>query len=116
MKIKSKSQVKRLAMQGVAPRHFNELTPGENERLSLLMEECGETIQIIGKIMRHGYERHNPFDPDKTTNRVLLNREIGHIYYALQLLLANRDIDLVAIQESECEKKHSIDPYLHHQD
>ena len=34
--------------------HFNNLTPGEAERLAILAEECGEVIQIIGKILRHG--------------------------------------------------------------
>ncbi len=32
--------------------HFNELTPAEAERLAYLAEECGEAIQIIGKILR----------------------------------------------------------------
>lgn len=41
-------------------KHYNELTPEEHERLSLLMEECGEVVQIIGKIFRHGYERYPP--------------------------------------------------------
>ena len=33
---------------------FNGLTPAEAERLALLMEECGEVVQIIGKVLRHG--------------------------------------------------------------
>lgn len=34
---------------------FNGLSPAEVERLALLAEECGEVIQTVGKILRHGY-------------------------------------------------------------
>jgi hypothetical protein len=53
--------------------HFNRLTPAEAERLALLLEELGEAQQIIGKILRHGYESYHPDDPE-TTNRTLLAR------------------------------------------
>ena len=35
--------------------NFNQLTPAETERLAILAEECGEVIQAVGKILRHGY-------------------------------------------------------------
>lgn len=38
----------------MSTRHFNNLTPGEAERLAMLAEECGEVIQAVGKILRHG--------------------------------------------------------------
>lgn len=44
------------------PEHFNGLTPAEAERLAMLSEECGEVIQIIGKILRHGYDSYHPDD------------------------------------------------------
>ena len=34
---------------------FNELSPAEVERLAILAEEMGEAIQVIGKVLRHGY-------------------------------------------------------------
>lgn len=40
--------------------HFNDLEPGEAERLAILAEEAGELIHAIGKILRYGYESHNP--------------------------------------------------------
>jgi hypothetical protein len=47
--------------------HFNGLTPAEAERLALLAEECGEVIQAIGKVLRHGYESRHPYgEPDKS--------------------------------------------------
>lgn len=56
-------------------KHFNKLTPAETERLAILAEECGETIQVIGKILRHGYESFHPKDY-ATTNRTLLENEL----------------------------------------
>lgn len=38
----------------------NNLTAAEQERLAILAEEMGEALQIIGKIIRHGYESYNP--------------------------------------------------------
>ena len=37
--------------------HFNGLTPAEAKRLALLAEECGEVLQAIGKVLRHGFGR-----------------------------------------------------------
>ena len=59
--------------------HFNGLTPAEAERLAMLAEECGEVIQIIGKILRHGYDSYHPADPS-TTNKQLLGRELTDLY------------------------------------
>jgi hypothetical protein len=56
------------------PEYFNKLNPAEAERLSLLLEECGEVLQIIGKIQRHGYG---------SSNRSLLEKELGHIMHAI---------------------------------
>lgn len=39
--------------------HFNRLTPGQLERLAVLVEECGEAIQAVGKIMRRGWTTDN---------------------------------------------------------
>ena len=36
--------------------HFNKLTEAEQERLVILAEECSEVIQIVCKILRHGYD------------------------------------------------------------
>jgi len=59
--------------------HFNQLTPAEAERLAMLAEECGEVIQIIGKILRHGYASHNPKDMKKMPNKFLLSKEMGDV-------------------------------------
>lgn len=60
--------------------HFNRLTPAEAERLALLAEECGEVIQAIGKVLRHGFESTHP--DGGPTNRESLERECGDVYHA----------------------------------
>ena len=54
------------------------LTPAEAGRLAMLAEECAEVIQIVGKILRHGYDSYHPADPE-TTNRDLLAKELTDI-------------------------------------
>jgi hypothetical protein len=54
---------------------FNNLTLAEAERLAMLAEECAEVVQVIGKILRHGYDAHHPADP-RTSNRALLANEL----------------------------------------
>lgn len=97
-------------------RKFPNLSPAELERLAILAEECAEVIQVIGKIQRHGFESYNPFDPKRTTNRALLETELGHVMYATRLMGSQGAGDVSTsgiIQESE-KKAVSIKKYLHH--
>lgn len=96
--------------------HFNNLTPAEHERLALLMEECGEVIQIVGKIFRHGYESYHPNDPKKVTNRVLLQKEIGHVNLAVQLMNEKEDLEKARIEYFMKLKNLTIGEFLHHQE
>lgn len=70
----------------------NNLTPAEAERLAVLAEECGEVIQVIGKILRHGYESHHPDTPD-VSNRTLLNREVLDMNTIVQRMAITGDIE-----------------------
>ena len=36
--------------------HVNNLSNEQLEALAILAEECGEVIQVIGKIIRHGLD------------------------------------------------------------
>ena len=65
--------------------HFNGLTPAEAERLAMLAEECGEVIQMVGKILRHGYDSYHPSDPT-TTNRHLLIAELRDVNAVLKAM------------------------------
>jgi hypothetical protein len=67
------------------------LSSAEYERLAILMEEMGEAIQIIGKVLRHGYEGHHP-DTPLTTNRALLELELGGVRAAIILMLHAGDL------------------------
>lgn len=93
--------------------HFNRLTPQEAERLALLLEEMGEVQQIIGKILRHGYESTHP--NGGPTNRKLLEVEIGHVEHAIFRMHEAGDIDPLAVLDSVDEKAKKIERYLHHQ-
>lgn len=95
--------------------HFNELTPAEVERLAILAEECAEVIQIVGKVLRHGYESHHPKDPLETSNRELLAMEIGHIWAAVGIMLDDADLLPATIAKSKESKAESVKKYTHHQ-
>lgn len=94
--------------------HFNELTAGEDERLALLLEEMGETLQIIGKIQRHGLDSYHPDRPD-VSNRQLLEKELGDVRYAITLLCVAEDVNRLAIMEAGMRKAAKVGQYMHHQ-
>jgi len=94
--------------------HFNNLTPGEAERLALLLEEMGEAQQIIGKILRHGYDSTHP--DGGPTNRQLLETEIGHVEHSIYRLHEAEDLDPLRVLEAVDEKAAKIGQYLHHQE
>lgn len=93
--------------------HFNKLTPAEVERLALLSEECGEVIQAIGKILRHGYESCHP--DSSVTNRENLEREIGDVYAAITILRESEDVSFAQLRTFQSLKLDKIGTYLHHQ-
>lgn len=64
---------------------FNGLTPEEHEALAILMEECGEVVQIVGKIFRHGLDRYHP--DSLKVNRDELTKECGDVQCSIRILL-----------------------------
>lgn len=93
--------------------HFNKLTPAEAERLAMLAEECGEVIQIVGKILRHGYDSYHPVNP-RLTNRDLLANELRDVNAILQAMgryeLANYSVhDWIGVWERKLK-------FTHHQE
>jgi len=95
---------------------FNKLTPAEAERLALLAEECGEVIQAVGKILRHGFESYNPTVDRGLSNKEHLEKEIGHLLNAVTMLTTTGNLDTWKIEEFKFLKKDSIAKYLHHQE
>ena len=93
--------------------HFNNLTPAEAERLSILAEECGEIVQVIGKILRHGYQSCHPESPIK--NRTLLEKEIGDFEAIMGMMIIKGDIHEDPICVFTKEKINKLPRWTHHQ-
>ena len=94
---------------------FNKLSPADAELLALLSEECGEVIQIIGKILRHGYESCNPLRPEDGQNFQLLEKELGHIQSAISLLQDSEAVRGYYVGLQCANKLKSVKQWLHHQ-
>ena len=92
--------------------HFNRLTPAEAERLALFAEELGEAIQVIGKILRHGYESRHP--DGGITNREWLEKECGDVRHAMIRLCDAGDLRKTRIHTFAERKEQSVSQYLHH--
>lgn len=95
--------------------HFSGLTEAEQERLAILIEECGEVVQAACKVLRHGYESDNHGDLPET-NRRALERELGDLSHAARRMQEAGDLDAETIRARESSKQQRILPYLHHQD
>lgn len=93
----------------------NGLSPAEAERLALLAEEMGEAIQVVGKILRHGYDSRNPLDRDAVINRGLLEEELGHVLAAMRLLMDSFDVNEEYVGELRELKLSAVRGWLHHQ-
>jgi hypothetical protein len=95
--------------------HFNKLTPAEAELLALLAEECGEVVQIVGKILRHGLNSFHPEEPSYC-NRDLLQKELGHVQAAITMMEDIRLVDIYYVNDAENKKIMTVKQWLHHQD
>lgn len=91
--------------------HYNKLTPAEAERLAILAEECGEVIQAIGKIQRHGWD--STYE-NGITNRAQLEIELGDVQVISSMMIAKDDIDMGNIVTRMDIKREKIKRYLHH--
>lgn len=79
----------------------------------MLSEECGEVVQIIGKILRHGYESYHPDDEQKTPNREHLSNEVADLRSVVCLMLAKGDFTMTDEQVLETGLRKM--KYTHHQ-
>lgn len=92
--------------------HFNNLSPECAEALALLSEECGELIQAIGKIQRHGLWSEHP--DSGIPNQHTLTREIGDVLAALRICEVQRLIDWGIVIVARDRKLQKVRQYLHH--
>lgn len=95
--------------------HFNKLTPAEAELLAILAEECGEVVQRIGKILRHGYDDWSPYDTTATRNRTYLANEIGDVRATVARMVDAGDIDPRIIEIAASTKHAKLKRWTHHQ-
>ena len=94
----------------------NGLSDSELERLAILSEEMGEAIQVIGKIIRHGYESKHPSCNEGPDNRQSLEKELGDVLAIMEIMKERKDIDTLDIEHHITLKRMNIIPYLHHQE
>jgi len=94
----------------------NGLSETEIERLALMTEECGEVLQVIGKILRHGYIATDPNTGAKYDNRAALSREVGDFAYASGLMCEVGDLSVDDVEWASNAKAKRCLNYLHHQD
>lgn len=92
---------------------FSQLTPQEVERLACVAEEAAEVGQVVGKILRHGFHSHHPDFP-MTTNRELLEKELGDLLAVQEMLIRSGDLDVLAIRKHADQKHRNLPNWLHH--
>jgi NTP pyrophosphatase (non-canonical NTP hydrolase) len=97
-------------------KNINNLSPAETERLALLAEECGEVIQVVGKILRHGYASANPLIEDSPTNREELEKELGDLLLIMSFLETYQDINPDNVELRMVKKATKITKWLHYQE
>lgn len=96
--------------------HFNELSPSEVERLAMLAEEAAEVIQVVNKILRHGYDAVNPTldEGQQITNRLHLAIEVGQFIAVASELTDHKDINRDEVTIADNQKMNKARQWMHH--
>lgn len=96
-----------------APQVLPGLTPAEMERLAVLGKECGDLVRAVGNVLVGGWETvaHGA----ERTNRVALEKEIGHVRASVGLLLDADDARLGEIQRWQRSKRAALAKWTRHQ-
>lgn len=91
------------------------LTDAQRERLAMLAEEAAEVIQVIGKILRHGYDSYHPNDILKTPNRKFLQEELMDFDSIMTEMASKGDIRYNFTNEEIKARWNSKKRWTHHQ-
>lgn len=106
------------ARVAVAEDEFGASVPGlsdaEIERLAILAEECGEVVQAVGKVLRHGWDSQSPYGGKP--NRQALERELGNVRAIVTLMLDAGDVRLAELQAWQRRKREQAEKWTHHQE
>ena len=92
----------------------SDLTGPQLERLACLGEENGESVQAVGKILRHGYTSYNPDGTVYKSNREQLQDEIGDVLASAIVMVRAGDLDGQAINDRIAVKLQKYEKYLHY--
>jgi hypothetical protein len=93
----------------------NHPTDAQAEQLAFLTEEMGEAQQVVGKIGRHGLDSRWP-KPDGPDNQQMLEKEVGHVLAAIDIMIERGTLDRERIAASRRDKLKSVLPWLHCQE
>ncbi len=81
------------------------IKPGLPQAMSHVTEECGEVLQMIGKIGRFGYSSRYPNLPNSESNAQKLYLELGDLIGAIERLLDElENIDNIRILNDQDSK------------
>jgi len=85
----------------------------EREALALLVEELGEAIQVVGKILRHGWDSQNPLTLG-AMNREALAGELGDVLAAITIIAQTGRITQLELAQNQAAKLVRVRRWLHH--
>lgn len=85
----------------------------ELERLALLVNGLGQAQRAVGKILLFGYEARDL--RGGSTNRQVLEKELGDLYHAILALTSAGDVRGTAITHHSEEKSRTVAQDLRHQ-
>lgn len=90
-----------------------QLSPAEHERLVILIEELGESIQAATKILRHGYDSTNPLAESPLNNRDQLECELADVLSIVELMYENKDVSIPYIRFKTKLNKSQKNKWMH---
>ena len=92
--------------------HFSNLRADQQEALAILAEECGEVVQSIGKILRHGLLSHHP--DGGPSNLTALGKECADVLAALDICESVGLLHTAHLRNGRLAKLERVRQYLHH--
>lgn len=93
----------------------SELTPYQQELLTVLMEECGETVQEICKVFRFGLFNESHHYDDHRSHLTCLSNEIGDIMGMVELLTESGiGLNKNTIAEAAAKKREKVIKWMTH--
>jgi len=95
----------------------NKLSPKEAELIAKLVEESGEVLQMLGKILVHGLDRvyESEDNTQKWPNRKFLEAELGDVFAVTLLLVRAGILSEDTINSFKNRKLANIGLFLYHQ-